>query len=128
MVASDCRYTEKHEWAKKEGDTLIIGISDFAQSELGDIVFVELPAEGDSFQTGDVLATIESVKAVSELYAPISGKITAVNSDLEETPELMNTSPFGDGWVFKVKPDDAGEYDTLLSPEDYEKFLAEEGK
>lgn len=125
MVAKNCVYTENHEWARTEGDVIIVGITDYAQGELGEIVFVELPQEGDTFTAGDAAATIESVKTVSEAYSPVSGTITAVNSALETNPEMINSDPFGEGWVITIKPDNLGDLDKLLSPEDYEKLLEE---
>ena len=101
----DVRYAESHEWAKSEGDTVKVGISDYAQDQLGDIVFVELPEEGDSLEKGEEFGTVESVKAVSEIYMPVGGEIVAVNSGLEDAPELANNTPYTDGWMIEVKPD-----------------------
>lgn len=121
-LPEDVRYTKDHEWAKVEGDTIKIGISDYAQDQLGDIVFVEMPAVGDSFEEGDEFGTLESVKAVSELYCPISGEIVAVNEDLEDAPESLNQDPYA-GWIIEVKPSDAGEFEQLLDRESYLKVL-----
>ena len=125
MVAKNCVYTENHEWVRKEGEEIIIGITDYAQQELGEIVFVELPQEGDTFAAGDAAATIESVKTVSDAYAPVSGTIASVNTALENTPELINSDPYGEGWVIAVTPDNMGDLEKLLTPEAYEKLLEE---
>lgn len=117
-LPEDVRYSNDHEWAQLAGDTVKIGISDYAQDQLGDIVFVELPEVGDSFSAGDEFGTLESVKAVSELYAPIGGEVVAVNGALEDAPELLNQDPYG-GWIIEIKPEDAGEYDNLLDREAY---------
>ncbi len=113
------QYTEDHEWAKKEGDALRIGISDYAQDQLGDIVFVEMPEVGDDFAKGDEIGSLESVKAVSELFIPVSGEITAVNEKLEDAPELINSDPFGDGWIIEVKPSDPAELEALMDSAAY---------
>ena len=115
----DVRYAESHEWAKLEGDKVKVGISDYAQDQLGDIVFVELPEAGDSFEKGEEFGTVESVKAVSELYMPVGGEIVAVNKDLEDSPERVNNSPYTDGWMIEVKPDDASEINGLLANDAY---------
>jgi glycine cleavage system H protein len=117
-LPEDVRYSNDHEWAQLTGDTIKIGISDYAQDQLGDIVFVELPEVGDSFSAGDEFGTLESVKAVSELYAPIGGEVVAVNTALEDAPELLNQDPYG-GWIIEIKPEDAGEFDNLLDREAY---------
>ena len=119
-ISDDCRYLETHEWVRLEEDTARIGISDFAQDELGDIVFVELPAVGDTVETNAEFGVIESIKAVSDLYAPISGEVTAVNDALENAPELVNDDPFGDGWMIEIEPSEPSEYDELLSPSEYD--------
>ncbi|MGW8193706.1 MAG: glycine cleavage system protein GcvH [Desulforhopalus sp.] len=121
-LPEDVRYSNDHEWAQVAGDTMKIGISDYAQDQLGDIVFVELPEVGDSFKAGDEFGTLESVKAVSELYAPIGGEVVAVNGALEDSPELLNQDPYG-GWIIEIKPEDAGEYDELLDREAYLNLL-----
>jgi glycine cleavage system H protein len=115
----DARYAESHEWAKSEGDTVKVGISDYAQDQLGDIVFVELPEKGDSLEKGEEFGTVESVKAVSELYMPVGGEIVAVNSGLEDAPELANNTPYTDGWMIEVKPDNPSEMDNLLTADAY---------
>ncbi len=121
-LPEDVSYTKEHEWAKIEGDVVVIGITDYAQDQLGDIVFVEMPEEGDSFSSGEEFGTLESVKAVSELYIPVSGEIVAVNEELEDTPELLNQDPYG-GWIIKVKPDNMEEMDDLLDHNAYLKIL-----
>lgn len=98
------RYAKDHEWTRVEGDKVVIGLDDYAQDQLGDIVFVEMPAVGDTFQKGEVFATVESVKAVSECYCPVSGEIVAVNEGLEDDPELVNKDCFGEGWIVEIKP------------------------
>ena len=117
-LPEDVRYTKDHEWAKVTGDTIKIGISDYAQDQLGDIVFVEMPSVGDSFEEGDEFGTLESVKAVSELYAPLAGEIVAVNEDLEDSPELLNQDPYG-GWIVEVKPNDSKAIEELLDRDTY---------
>ena len=117
-LPDDIRYTEEHEWARLSGDTARIGVSDYAQDQLGDIVFVELPAVGDTIAKGEVFGTLESVKAVSELYLPLSGEVVAVNTALTDAPELINQDPYA-AWIIEVRPTDAGEYDQLLSAAAY---------
>ncbi len=117
-LPEDVRYTKDHEWVKASGDTVKIGISDYAQDQLGDIVFVELPAVGDSFEEGDEFGTLESVKAVSELYAPIAGEVVAVNEDLEDAPELLNKEPYN-GWIVEIKPTDVQEIEQLFDRDAY---------
>lgn len=124
-LPADLRYSNDHEWAKAEGNTVKVGISDYAQDALGDIVFVELPLVGDTLDTGDEFGTLESVKAVSELYIPIGGEITAVNEALEDSPELINEDPYA-GWIIEVKPSDMGELDKLLDREAYLELLKAE--
>ena len=119
----DIRYAKSHEWARLEGDTVKIGISDYAQDQLGDIVFVEMPEAGDTFAQGEEFGTVESVKAVSELYMPVGGEIVAVNPPLEDAPELVNNTPYSDGWMIEVKPDDPAQMDGLLTKDDYIKSL-----
>jgi glycine cleavage system H protein len=118
-LPEDLRYAEDHEWARLEEDKVRAGLDDYAQDQLGDIVFVELPQAGDTFKKGDVFATVESVKAVSECYMPVSGKIVSVNNDLEESPELVNNSPYGDGWFVVINPSNPSEMDELMTSEAY---------
>lgn len=117
-LPDDIRYTDEHEWARISGDTARIGVSDYAQDQLGDIVFVELPAVGDTLAKGEVFGTLESVKAVSELYLPLSGEVVAVNTVLTDAPELINQDPYA-AWIIEVRPTDASEYDQLLSAAAY---------
>lgn len=117
-LPDDIRYTDEHEWARITGDTARIGVSDYAQDQLGDIVFVELPAVGDTLAKGEVFGTLESVKAVSELYLPLSGEVVAVNTALTDAPELINQDPYA-AWIVEVRPTDAGEYDQLLTAAAY---------
>jgi len=123
-VKADCRYLDSHEWARREDGTVRIGISDFAQDELGDVVFVELPDAGDDVSKGDDFGVIESIKAVSDLYAPVSGTVTATNDDLVDAPELVNDDPYGEGWMLEVDLDDESELEDLLSPDEYEDQIA----
>lgn len=123
-LPDELRYTEEHEWIKVEGNTAIIGITDFAQSELGDIVFVELPEEGSDIQSGDVFGSVESVKTVSELYAPISGKVISVNGELEDTPEHVNEAAYEAGWMIKVEIADESELANLLSAAQYQESIS----
>jgi len=117
-VPDELNYLESHEWTTTNDDTVRVGITDFAQDELGDVVFVELPAVGDEVEAGSAFGVIESIKAVSDLYAPVSGEVTAVNDDLFDQPELVNDDPFGDGWMLEIKPSDDA-FDDLLSAEAY---------
>jgi glycine cleavage system H protein len=116
------KYQKSHEWARKEGDLFIVGISDYAQDSLGDVVFVELPEVGSTLKQGETFGVVESVKAASDVYMPVGGEIMEVNGDLEDSPEVINEDPFGKGWLLKVKPTDAGEYDSLMSAKDYEEY------
>jgi glycine cleavage system H protein len=122
-IPEDLQYTESHEWVRIEGDTATIGITDHAQDELGDVVFVELPDEGATFDAGESFGTVESVKAVSDLYAPVGGEVVEVNSALEDAPENINDDPYGEGWIVKLRTTDEPD---LLSPEGYEKVVEEE--
>ena len=121
----DLRYSEEHEWVKVEDGKARIGITHFAQSELGDIVFVELPQVGDDIKTNEPFGSVESVKTVSELYAPISGKVVEVNSDLEDSPEFVNESPYENAWMVVIEPADVTEVDSLMTAEQYEKMTQE---
>ena len=122
-ITDSLLYTNDHEWIKIEENQAIIGITDFAQSELGDIVFIEFPDKGDLFQKGDTIGTIEAVKTVADLYAPVSGKIFELNLDLDDNAELINSDPFGKGWLFKMELSNPDEKSDLLSAEDYEKLI-----
>ena len=124
-IPSELKYTKTHEWARDEGDgTVTVGITDHAQEQLGDLVFVDLPEEGDSVEAGDDCAVVESVKAASDIYSPVSGEIVAVNTALADSPEMVNESAFGDGWLFKVKMSDASELDNLLDADGYAEVAA----
>lgn len=118
-LPEDVSYTQNHEWAKPEGEAIKVGISDYAQDQLGDIVFVELPEVGDTFEKGDEFGTLESVKAVSELYTPIAGEVMAINEELADTPELVNTDPYGGGWMIAIKPSNSGDLNALIDKEAY---------
>ena len=122
---SDLKFLDSHEWVKVDDNTVIVGISDHAQNELGEVVFVELPAIGDEFVSGDEAAVVESVKAASEVYTPLSGEVLEVNEALEENPELVNTSPYEDGWFFKLRVSDEnlGSIDSLMTAEEYSSML-----
>ena len=124
IVPEELQYTKSHEWVRTEGDTATIGITDHAQDELGDVVFVELPEEGDTFEAGDSFGTVESVKAVSDLYTPVGGEVVEVNEVLNDSPEKINEDPYGEGWIVKLRT--SGEAAGLLSASDYEKVLEEE--
>jgi len=119
IFPDDIGYAQSHEWAKAEGDNVKVGISDYAQDQLGDIVFVELPEVGENFAKGAEFGTVESVKAVSELYMPVGGEIVAVNTALEDSPEFVNNTPYSDGWMIEVKPDDRTDLDSLMSKDAY---------
>jgi|SRR5690625_3637849 len=123
-LPTDLLYSEEHEWVRREGSDIRIGITDFAQSELGDIVFVELPEVGDEIVANEPFGSVESVKTVSELYAPISGKVVEVNEDLEDNPEYVNESPYDQAWMIVVEPSDDSELDNLLSAEQYEAHIS----
>jgi len=122
---ANAKYQESHEWARQEGDLIVCGITDHAQDSLSDVVYVELPEVGSTFERGQIFGVVESVKAASDLYIPMSGEIVEINSALVDTPELVNSDPFGAGWMIKIKPSNPGEWDNLLSGEDYEKIAAE---
>ena len=121
----ELKYSEEHEWVKEEDGNYRIGITYFAQSELGDIVFVELPEAGDTITADEPFGSVESVKTVSELYAPISGKVLEVNEELEDNPEFVNESPFGQAWMIVVEPSDVSQIDSLMSAEEYDKMTIE---
>lgn len=120
-IPSELKYTSDHEWIKIDGDVATIGITDFAQSELGDIVYVEIETEGETLDKGEVFGTVEAVKTVSDLFMPVSGEVIEVNEGIEGEPESVNSDPYGNGWMVKVKISDSSELDALLSSEDYEK-------
>ena len=120
------KYTKSHEWVRFDGKTATVGITDFAQDQLSDLTYVELPQEGDSVSASDQIAVVESVKAASDVYAPISGTVTAVNKALQDKPELINTDPYGDGWICKIQPDDTSELETLLDSDQYDGLMPED--
>ena len=122
----ELKYTEEHEWVLVEGDLAMIGITDFAQDALGDVVFVELPAVGSEVTTGKAFGVVESVKAVSDVYAPVSGTVEEINEELPDAPEIINTSPYGDGWMIKIRMSNPGELDGLMDAAAYQAHLAEE--
>lgn len=122
---NDRVYSKEHEWVVVDGDVAIVGISDFAQDQLGEVVYVDLPSAGDSASAGETFGEIESVKSVSELYAPVSGEIIEVNDALGDTPETVNKDPYGDGWMIKVKMSEPSEVDVLLSAEDYDGLVSQ---
>jgi glycine cleavage system H protein len=124
-VPADLRYSEDHEWVRVDGNQATIGITEFAQNELGDIVFVELPQAGDTIKMGDPFGSVESVKTVSELYAPVTGKVVKVNEGLNDSPEKINESPYGDGWMIVVEMESADELNKLWSAEKYQETYSE---
>jgi glycine cleavage system H protein len=124
MVPTDLRYTSDHEWVRVDGDTATIGITDFAADQLGDVVFVDLPAAGTKLEQFGTFGVVESVKAVSDLYAPVSGEVTESNAELASQPELLNTDPYGKGWMIKVTIADAGQVGSLLEPDAYDRLTA----
>ena len=126
-IPSDLKYASSHEWVRNEGDgTFTVGISEHAQELLGDLVFVELPEVGDAVDAGEDCAVAESVKAASDIYAPVGGEIVAINEELEDAPETVNNDPYGDGWLFRIKATDESELENLLSAEDYANTIDEE--
>lgn len=122
-IPQDLKYTKDHEWVKIEGDTATIGITDFAQGELGDIVYVEVDTLDETLEREEVFGTVEAVKTVSDLYLPLSGEIVAFNDSLEDEPEKVNSDPYGDGWMVKIKFSDASQLEDLLNPEDYKEII-----
>lgn len=122
------QYTKDHEWLRVSGNTAEVGITDFAQNALGDVVYVELPSVGDSFDQGKPFGSVESVKSVSELFSPISGEVVAINEALADAPELVNTDPYKGGWMIKLTIQDTGEIDALLSASEYEDFVARQSE
>ena len=125
-IPEDNRYAKSHEYIHVEGDVGTIGITDYAQKELGDVVFVELPQVGSQLEAGDELGSIESVKAVSELFAPVTGEVVEINENLATKPELVNTDPYGDGWMIRIRMSDASEVDELMNAEEYEEYIEKE--
>ncbi|HVF54861.1 MAG TPA: glycine cleavage system protein GcvH [Pyrinomonadaceae bacterium] len=125
-VPENLHYSKDHEWIRVEGDTGIIGISDHAQNSLGDVVYVELPKVGENFAAHDVFGSVESVKAVSELYIPVAGEVVEVNESLQDEPEKVNTDPYGEAWMVRIRMSSPGEIDGLLSAAEYEDYLKSE--
>ncbi len=126
-IPQELRFTKTHEWVKRDEDgTLIVGITDHAQELLGDLVFVEVPEVGSSFNDGDDCAVIESVKAASDVYCPVAGEVVESNESLTDAPETINNDPYGDGWIFKLKPEDEGAYDGLMDADAYAEVVAED--
>lgn len=123
-VPADLKYTKDHEWVKVDGDVATVGITDFAQGELGDIVYVEIETEGDTLNANEVFGTVEAVKTVSDLFMPLSGEIVEVNEDLEDSPERVNDNAYEEGWMIKIKLSDSSQLDDLLSAEDYKSLIA----
>jgi glycine cleavage system H protein len=119
----NCKYDQEHEWVRVEGEEALIGISDYAQDQLSDVVYVELPEVGDTFDKGDILAVVESVKAASDVYMPVSGEILEINEALEDSPELVNEDPFGEAWFVRVAMTNPGELDELMDVDEYKEFV-----
>ena len=124
-IPEELRYTEEHEWVLKDGETMLIGITDHAQDSLGEIVYLELPTVGSSLEKSSTFGAVESTKSVSDLFTPLDCEVIEVNSEAENAPELINQSPYGDGWLIKVKASDEADFNNLLSPEDYESLINE---
>jgi len=125
-IPEELKYTDEHEWAKVEDELVVIGITDYAQDALGEIVYIELPSEGDEITKGDSFGGVESTKSVSDLYAPVSGEVVEVNESLLDSPETINEDPYGDGWLIKVRIHDSDEYDELMDSERYSEFIEKE--
>ena len=125
IIPDDLRYSEEHEWARLAGEIVTIGITDYAQSELGDVVYVDLPAEGDHFNQNDAFGSIEAVKAASDLYCPITGEVVEVNQDIVDNPETINKDPYGEGWMIKIKADSMDELSNLMDAEAYKNHIGE---
>lgn len=122
-IPDDLQYTKTHEWIRQEDDEIVVGITDFAQAQLSDLTYVELPAIGDQVSVGDEIAVLESVKAASDIYAPVAGIVTGINDLLQDSPELLNADPYGEGWLFKLRPQDMADLDELLEADQYEATL-----
>ncbi len=126
-IPENLRYSKDHEWVSVDGDVATIGITDYAQSSLGDVVYVDFPRVGDKFDSHEAFGSVESVKAVSEVFTPIAGEVTEINEGLNDTPEKVNGDPYGDGWFVKFKMSNPGEVDGLMSSEEYDEYLASQG-
>lgn len=120
----DCRYTPEHVWVRVDGDELVVGISDFAQDQLGELAFVDMPAPGDALETGGEFGTVESVKSVNQLFVPVAGEVTGINETLESTPTLINVAPYGDGWIVRMRPHNMADVEALLTSTAYTATLA----
>lgn len=125
-VDSDLLYSQDHEWVRVEGEEAVLGITDYAQDQLSDVVYVELPEPGDTFERGDIFAVVESVKAASDVYTPLSGEILEINEVLEDSPELVNEDPYGEAWFVRISLNDASELDELMDAEGYRAFIEEQ--
>ncbi|NIT14724.1 MAG: glycine cleavage system protein GcvH [Candidatus Dadabacteria bacterium] len=126
LIPEDLKYTSEHEWAKQEGELITIGITDYAQEALGELVYIELPSEGDEINKGDTFGAVESTKSVSDLFAPISGEVVEVNENLLDSPELINEDPYGEGWMIKVKPFAGDELSDCMDFEEYTEIVEQE--
>ena len=122
-IPNDLKYTSDHEWVRIDGNVAVVGVTDFAQGELGDVVFVEIETEGEELDKGETFGSVEAVKTVSDLFMPVGGEVAEFNETLADEPELVNKDPYGNGWMIKINIADISELDTLLSPEDYQKML-----
>ncbi|MFW6372018.1 MAG: glycine cleavage system protein GcvH [Bacteroidota bacterium] len=122
-IPADLKYTEDHEWVRVDGDTVVVGITDFAQNELGDVVFIEIETEGEELDQGETFGTVEAVKTVSDLFMPVSGTVAEVNQDLADEPELVNKDPYGKGWMVKISLTDAAQLENLMTADDYKKMI-----
>ena len=122
-IPDSCKYTQEHEWVRSHGTEVEVGITAFAAQQLGDVVFVELPAVGDTMTAGQPFGVVESVKSVSDLFAPLSGRVTAVNTELEEAPEYLNDAPYTQGWIIRLQPDDTNALEALLSADEYSAWI-----
>ncbi len=127
-VPEDLHYSKDHEWVRADGNVATIGITDYAQNSLGDVVYVELPKVGDEFATNESFGSVESVKAVSEVFTPVAGEVTEINEELNDTPEKVNSDPYGDGWMIKIRMTNPGEVDSLLTAAEYEDFTKAESE
>jgi len=122
-VPENLKYTAEHEWIRVEGEEIVVGVTDFAQGELGDVVFIEIETEGETLSKGDTFGTIEAVKTVSDLYMPVDGEVVEVNPALEDAPEMVNSEPYEGGWMIRIKPSDPSQLDDLISSEDYRALI-----
>lgn len=123
MIPENCKYTNEHEWVRIDGDVAVVGITDFAQEQLGDVVYVDLPSAGTSVEQNVPFGSIDSVKTASDLYSPLSGQVTEVNGQVSDDPAVVNSDPYGDGWMITIQPSDPSQLDTLLTPEQYAQYV-----